>query len=98
MLFLQLPHGIAVAIQFLRVHPHEAVVVPGEILRCVIRETEDLQAPLQSIFHLFGFRAAGMAAAGGMGMVIGDHGKSLPFEKCPQKICGQMFFSCDTGL
>ena len=73
--FPQGTDGVAIGIQLLGVHPHETVVLSGEVLRGVVGETEDIQSSVNGPLHVFFFCAVGMAAPEGMAMVICDHGK-----------------------
>ena len=72
---LQSVDGRNVSWQLLRMHPEGRVVVPGEQVGSMVRKAQDFDSGFQSLLNVFFFGAHCVVAAGGMGMVVGNHGK-----------------------
>ena len=73
--FLQSVDGRNVSWQLLRMHPEGRVIVPGEQVGSVVRKAQNFHSGFQSLLNVFFFGAHCVVAAGGMGMVVGNHGK-----------------------
>ena len=90
-LFLQLPDSGTVVLQLLRAHPHEAVIIPGEVLGCVVGESENVQTAINGSADKFFLGALGMVAPGGVAVVIGDHGKASLLETARRFLRAEAF-------